>query len=271
MREFDDLLLRQPGQAASIEKSKLRLLRIWLGKVLMHQVQELQDPDGALAFLSGTWMREVCGVQLPWDEKEWLAKHVCGVAAACARGITDGSSARAALGARQDDVRQAMNPGRELHRRLSAFFGPTLPQEQVLQAARTWLEDPRTSALVAEQVDEAVAALRDFLSLPTERQVLLKLLEEGADAQEKELAAFSPELESTLRQLARAYSQTPQRVSFVDVRNLDRCPSGRCDYPYMATQKGGPRHLESGISWRLNKFGVYRCRCNQFVVAREVA
>lgn len=273
LTELNDLLRRQPAASAALEKNKLRLLIVWLGTVLIHQVRELEDPDGALNFLGGIWLREVCSIQLEREDKDWVARDVCGVAAACAYELHSVAEANSPLGStplQQDEVRQAMDPIRELRRRISAFFGPKFSPDEVVAMAKQWLEDPRATALVAEQVDQAVNAFRDILSRPTEHQVLLNAVADGAESQKNELATYSERLANLMRQAVDAARARPSaNVSYVDVCTLSQCPTGRCDERYMDALRGGGRELTSEIRWRLRKFGVYRCRCGQYLIARE--
>lgn len=273
LTELNCLLVRQPAASVALEKGKLRLLMVWLGTVLIHQVRELEDPDGALIFLGGTWMREVCSVHLERDDKDWVSRHVCGVAAAYSYELqwrAESNSAQATTTFRQDDVQQAMDPIRELRRRIFAFFGSNFSPDEVVAMAKLWLEDPRATALVAEQVDQAVNALRDVLSRPTEHQVLLNAVAGGVESQKSEIATYSERLAVLMRQAAEAARANPStKASYVDVRTLSQCPTGRCDERYTEALRGGGRQLTSEIRWRLRKFGVYRCRCGQFLIARE--
>lgn len=269
LREVNNMLLRQPALAAAAEKAKLRLLMVWLGTALVHQVGLLGEPDAALAFLREVWMREVCAVQLPSEDKAWIARHVCGVAAACAHSwrLDDVSLAGNAGGS--EEFRQATDPRRELRRRVSAFYGGNVPVDIVLAAAQDWLDDPRTTALVAEQVPQAVEALREVLSLPTERHILLRALDARAPLLKQDVAGFSSEVAGLFRRLSAAHLNSPSRVSFVDLRRMVRCPNLRCSYPYMTARKGRAPELDSDINWRLKKFGAFQCKCGQFLVASE--
>lgn len=273
LAELNDLLRRQPAALVQLEKGKLRLLMVWLGTVLIHQLRELDDPDGALDFLGRIWMREVCSIQLDAGDKDWVARDVCGVAAAYAyelQSIAEANSAQGSKSLQQDEVRQAMDPIRELRRRISTFLTPKFSPDQVIAMAKQWLEDPRATSLVAEQVDKAVKALRDVLSRPTEHQVLLNAVAYGAESQNSELATYSERLANLMRQAAEAARTKPStKVSYVDVVTLSQCPTGRCDERYMDALKGGGRELTSEIRWRLRKFGVYRCRCGQYLIARK--
>lgn len=274
LAEMDSLLVREPGSAVAVEKAKLRLLTVWLGTVLIHKLGELNDPDGALAFLSGTWLRAVCNVRLDWEDREWLARHVCGVAAAWAHELQskyEVSLAQVPQMRATDEVRQALDSVRELRRRVRAFFGPKFSMEDVARMAQVWLEDPRATALVGEQVENAVAALRSVLSRPTERQVLMDALANGAESQKSELATFSDKLAALVQQVSGETQGKSPKVSYVDVRTLNQCPTGRCDNTYLTAVKGGGWELISEVRWQLNKFGVYRCRCGQFLIAKEFA
>ncbi|MCY1210127.1 hypothetical protein D3C87_976800 [compost metagenome] len=272
LSELNALLVREPGSLVALEKAKLRLLMVWLGTVLVHQVGELKEPDGALAFLSSTWLREVCNVRLDWEDREWLARHVCGVSAAWALSLQskyEVSLAQVPTHRAPDEVAQAVDPVRELRRRVRNFFGPKFSQDDVASMAQAWLDDPRATALVGEQVQTAVASLRNALSRPTERQVLTNAVVAGAASQEAELTTYVSSLASLVRQISDAVQGNSAKISNVDVRTLNQCPTGRCENAYQVAVKGGGWELESGIRWRLNKFGVYRCRCGQFLVAKE--
>jgi hypothetical protein len=274
LSEMNALLVREPGSAIAVEKAKIRLLMVWLGTVLMHKVGELNDPSGALAFLSGTWLREVCKVRLDWEDRDWLARHVSGVVAAWAHELQskyDVSLAQLPQTRAPDEVTQAVDSVRELRRRVRAFFGQTFSMEDVAGMAQQWLEDPRATALVGEQVGDAVAALRAALSRPTERQVLIDATTHGVESQEAELATFTDELAALVQEVSNATRAKSQKVSFVDIRTLNQCPTARCNSRYVDAVKGGGWELTSDVRWRLNKFGVYRCRCGQFLVARESA
>lgn len=272
--ELNALIARDQKSVVALEKAKLRLLMVWLGTVLVHKVQELNDPDGALAFLSGTWLREMCNVRLDWADREWVARHVCGVAAAWALSLQskyEGSLAQMPTKRAADDVAQAMDPVRELRRRVRAFFGAVFSMQDVARMAWEWLDDPRATALVDEQVQAAVEALEGALSRPAERQVLTAALTGGVESQEAELRTYAGDLGALVRQVAVAAQTERAKVSYVDVRTLNQCPTGRCGAQYeVAAKGGGGRELDSDIRWRLNKFGVYRCRCGQYLVAKPV-
>jgi hypothetical protein len=244
---------------------------VWLGTALVHQVGLLGEADAAIGFLRETWMREVCRVRLPWGDKAWMARHVCGVAAACAHSWRQDDVSGAGNAGASAEFRQATHPMRELHRRISAFYGGDVPFGKILSDAQEWLEDPRTTALVAEQVPQAVEALREVLSVPTERQILLKALDARALLLQQDVAGFSPEVADLFRRLSTAHLSNPPRVSFVDLRRLARCPNPHCSYPYVTSRNGSAHELDSDINWRLKKFGAYQCRCGQFLVAREAA
>lgn len=274
LAELNTLAVRQPGSLVALDKAKLRLLMVWLGTVLVHKVGELKDPDGALAFLSSTWLREVCNVRLDWDEREWVARHVCGVSAARALALQskyEVSLAQVPTSRAPDEVTQAVDPVRELRRRVRTFFGPRFSLDDVAEMAHAWLEDPRATALVGEEVQAAVAALREALSRPCERQVLTAAIADGTAGLESELATYANPVATLVRQASDAARANSTKVSYVDVRRLNQCPTGRCDNPYQDAVKGGGRELTSEIRWRLNKFGVYRCRCGQFVLVKEGA
>jgi hypothetical protein len=271
LRELNDVPLRQPALAAAADEAKLRLLMVWLGTALVHQVGLLGEADAAIGFLRETWMREVCRVRLPWGDKAWMARHVCGVAAACAHSWRQDDVSGAGNAGASAEFRQATHPMRELHRRISAFYGGDVPFGKILSDAQEWLEDPRTTALVAEQVPQAVEALREVLSVPTERQILLKALDARALLLQQDVAGFSPEVADLFRRLSTAHLSNPPRVSFVDLRRLARCPNPHCSYPYVTSRNGSAHELDSDINWRLKKFGAYQCRCGQFLVAREAA
>lgn len=49
LRELNDMPLRQPALAAAAEQAKLRLLMVWLGTALVHQVGLLGDADAVCA------------------------------------------------------------------------------------------------------------------------------------------------------------------------------------------------------------------------------
>ena len=96
-------------------------------------------------------------------------------------------------------------------------------------------------------------------------------LANGAESQRSELATFSDKLAALVQQVSGETQGKSPKVSYVDVRTLNQCPTGRCDNTYLTAVKGGGWELISEVRWQLNKFGVYRCRCGQFLIAREVA
>ena len=96
----------------------------------------------------------------------------------------------------------------------------------------------------------------------------LVYFDNGATSQKGELATFTDKLASLVQHVADAVKSKCPKVSYVDVRTLNQCPTGRCDNRYMDAVKGGGWELTSDVRWRLNKFGVYRCRCGQFLIAK---
>jgi hypothetical protein len=273
LKLVNEKLAAQPAaQASALQLGKLRLLAIWSAVVLRVQVGTENDADGALPFYWNTWLKEVCSVRLPAEEKAWLANQVCGVAAACAYWLMGRSPTAAASAAGRDEVLQALDESRELHRRVEAFFGEHQLEELVLRQAAEWLADAHPAALVNEQVEQALEALRQVLDKPTERQVLRLVLADGATSHEQEISQMSAGLAAVLRQVSTAKQQAPEKLSFVEIASLDRCPNVHCSRPYVTSLgRTGVRSLDSDINWRLKKFGVYRCRCGQLLVARETA
>ena len=271
LKDLNTAIALRPDNMATLQRNKLRFLKVWLGLVLVYEVAEIGDFNEARTFLCGPWLQEVCSVRLPVEEKLWMADDVCGVAAvqAFAQASVCSITETRALSAKHGDVLQATNPVRELARRLSVFFEDELETSAVLSKARVWLDDGCSAQLVAEQVDEAIAALAEVRSALTERQVLHSILTLGMEAVEAELASFSPQVAALYRQLAQTKANTPSKVSSVDIQRLHRCPNSSCSERYEES-KQGMRWLVSDISWRLNKFGAYRCRCGQFLISQEV-
>jgi hypothetical protein len=159
---------------------------------------------------------------------------------------------------------------KQVHRLLDRYFAGALEAEQVHQWASEWLTHPAGVALTQGRTEEALAALSEILSEPTERQVLIKILQDGL-ATHRNVArqVFGPVHFPPLEALFAKHSRSKPAFHMVDIRRLSGCPACNVDLTWV--RPDGYRELERDIGWRLRQLGFAKCPRGDYLLAKEVS
>lgn len=255
--ELAFLRARAPEERAAIDLGRSRLWSLASLVEMRFRLLKLDDVESTQEFL-WRWLKQVTDLQLDTPQKQALAVQVSGVAAACSLWLLETAWL----------ANDMTHTPKQVHRLLDRFFKGAIDREQVSLLAKQWLNLPAGQALTQTRTEDALVALVEVLSEPTERQVLAKLLDDGLE----------PHRDLALRVFGRAHYQTLELLfvnrgshhpmfSSVAVHKLSGCP--QCNVDLSWVRPDGYRELDRDISWRLRLLGFAKCPRGHYLVAKE--
>jgi hypothetical protein len=257
--ELAFLRARTPEERAAIDLGRSRL---WLLASLVEmrfRLLKLDDVASTQEFL-WRWLKQVADLQLDASQKQALAVQVCGVAAACSLWLLETTWLA-------NDV---THTPKQVHRFLDRFFNGAIDREHVSLLAKEWLKLPAGQALTQTRTEDALTALVEVLSEPTERQVLAKLLEDGLEPHgDLALRVFGRAHYPTLELLLAKRNSHRAKFSQVAIHELSGCPQCHVDLSWV--RPDGYRELDRDISWRLRQLGFAKCPRGHYLVVKEAS